>query len=114
MITPRLNDLVALLRETGIRADIDPRNLQPPCAWVAAKRIPDWTMCQPEITADIVLIAPDNGVPHALDALENMLTSVVDTLATEGHPISDVSLSDTVTLSGIGSPLPAFTIETTI
>lgn len=114
MISEKLSSILTTLRGEGLRADVDPRNLTAPCIWVSPRAITDWTLCQPETQLDIVLIAPDNGIPTAIRTLETLLEKSIPALQSLGAGIDHVALNETVTLSGVGSPLPAFRIETTL
>ena len=89
------------LAAAGIRATIDPRNVNPPCALVTVDRV-DATMggCT-TVDALVLLIAPDVGMPAALDTLGDML----DRIAT--IPGISAALPDTFTGPTSGQPLPA-------
>ncbi|WP_069160078.1 hypothetical protein [Nocardia altamirensis] len=104
-ITAVLGGVVAALRRAGVRAGVDPRDLNPPCAWVTGRSIAhDLLGGGGTVTADVYLIAPDTGAAQALWALSGMLTKALTVLEPDG----DTSLSERVTLPGGGGPLPAF------
>lgn len=112
-IMGKVNDVVTLLRNNGIAASVDPRDLNPPCAWVSARSLPTsrLVMCGDRpIQIDVYLIAIDNGVEEALKSLTAMLDSALSVL----QPTGEVSLSEAITLPSGGGPLPAFrfTLET--
>jgi hypothetical protein len=69
--------LVELLDAAGVTAYLDPRDLEPPCAWVTPGTIStDATLALDELLVDwrVYLIAPGGlDVPGQLDALGVML-----------------------------------------
>lgn len=89
--------------EAGIPATTDPRNVNPPGAWVGLDQLTDpilyggWATA----TAVVMLVAPDVGHPRALTILSDLL----DTLGV-AVPVSTVA-ADTATLSASPTPLPA-------
>ncbi|WP_330182821.1 hypothetical protein OHB26_03660 [Nocardia sp. NBC_01503] len=102
-----LDIVVSQLRAAGIRASVDPRDLNPPCAWVAARTVAhDLLGGGGTVTADIYLIAPNIGVPQALKTLTGLLDQALTVIA----PDADTSLSERVPLPSGGDPLPAFRI----
>lgn len=114
MIFDKLTEIESALRDVGLKATVDPRELNPPAAWVSANRVVDQTLClDPAITVDVVLIAPDNGIRPAIQKLDEMLTLAMPALTGVCSSIEDISLNDSAALSGVGS-LPAFIVTVTI
>lgn len=106
-----LDRLAASLTAAGVPTAVDPRNLNPPCAWVTGKTMssPHFLCGSGLITADVYLIVPDSGTPTALDALDVLLDKALTVVTAEG----DISLSESVALP-TGAPLPAYKITTEI
>lgn len=114
MIVEKLTEIETALREGGLKATVDPRELNPPAVWVSANNAVDQTLCMdPVITVDVVLIAPDNGIRPAIKTLDDMLTVALPSLASVCSSIENISLNDSAALSGVGS-LPAFIVTVTI
>ena len=97
-----LDALVAQLDAAGVRATVDPRNVNPPCALVTVDRVDATLGGCPTVDALVLLVAPDVGMPAALDTLGDML----DRVATV--PGVSAALPDTFTGPAAGQPLPAF------
>jgi len=107
-LTDSLDRVVTALQSTGMHATTDPRNIAPPCAWVTIGDVRDPTLCGGiDVRAAVCLIAADNGTPHALDALGDLLDSALTVLTLE-EPAKPM----TVTPPGV-APLPALVITTT-
>ncbi|QFG13039.1 tail terminator [Gordonia phage Schiebs] len=94
------------LTAAGLPATTDPRNINPPCAWVTLGAATFPTLCGDlDATASVLLIVPDNGMPTAMHQLGELLDRF--TAAEVDLPTGDV-LPDTVTIPGAGAgPLPA-------
>ncbi|MCP2281066.1 hypothetical protein [Nocardia amikacinitolerans] len=104
-VAAMLDGLAVELRAAGVRASVDPRDLNPPCAWVVGRSIAHELLGGGgTVTADVFLIAPDAGVPQAY----RTLTGLLDLALTVLEPDADTSLSESVTLPGGGGPMPAF------
>ncbi|MBF6483845.1 hypothetical protein IU431_06695 [Nocardia otitidiscaviarum] len=104
-IAAQLEDVAAQLRAAGVRASVEPRDLNPPCAWVVGRSLAHELLSGGgTLTADVYLIAPDTGIMAALAAL----TELLDLALTVIEPDADTSLSESVTLPGGGGPLPAY------
>ena len=115
MIIEKVEAVREAIAAGGIPAHLDARDVHPPAAWVSAVRAEDFTMCmEPTVTVDIVLIAGDAGIRHSLTALDEMLDDLLEILSPVVASIESVSLSESATLSGVGSPLPAFIVTVTI
>ncbi|AWY04758.1 hypothetical protein PQC61_gp12 [Gordonia phage Emperor] len=104
-----INDAVAevetALRGAGLAASADPRQLNPPCAWVSATGLTHELLSGGgTVRLDVYLIAPDHGVTAALDVLSTLLDKALDAL----DPATETSLNEAVTLPAGGGPLPAF------
>jgi hypothetical protein len=106
-----LEGVAQVLRDAGVRASVDPQNLNPPCAWVSTSKYAVEYLCGEGIlTVDIYLITINNGVPQAIKSLQSMLTRALTVLEPEG----DVSLAESVSLASGGDGLPAYKITITV
>ncbi|MBF6085296.1 hypothetical protein IU485_28405 [Nocardia cyriacigeorgica] len=106
-----LDQVVATLAAGGVRASVDPRNLNPPCAWVVGRSVAhDLLGGGGTVTVNVYLIAPDAGTPQAWRTLTELLN---DTLAVL-DPDADTELSESITLPGGGGPVPAFLVSVDI
>ncbi|MFW0784506.1 hypothetical protein AAFP35_08275 [Gordonia sp. CPCC 206044] len=111
-ILDELNALVTTLRDAGVDAYLDPRDLNPPCAWVVAR---NFTVCQTiggsgEMQVEVYLIVPDLG--YEQDCLQ--LNALLDRALEVIQPDEPVSLSEQVGIPGVTSPLPAYQITVNI
>lgn len=106
-IAAQLDTLTAALKAVDLRAAVDPRDLNPPCVWVAPRSMSHELLSGGgTMRADLYLIAPDSGAAQALRTLSGLLDLVLAVVA----PDADTSLSESVTLPGGGQPLPAFRV----
>ncbi|GMV27720.1 MAG: hypothetical protein AMXMBFR58_37510 [Phycisphaerae bacterium] len=104
-----LGRVVDRLREAGIDATTDPRDLNPPCAWVTVHDITTPVLCGSyEVRAAVCLIAGDAGSPQSLAALGAMLDTVTDCV-TFDEPVAPMNIQP----PGVGAPIPALVIVTT-
>ncbi|MFC4127387.1 hypothetical protein [Nocardia rhizosphaerae] len=102
-----LDELVALITEdAGLRASIDPRNINAPAVWVSARQIDHDILAGGTVTVDLWLIAPDTGIPNALGVLSEMLAAVLSVV----DPDAPTSLAESVRLPDAPAPLPAFRV----
>lgn len=102
-----LDQVCETLKTAGVNATIDPRNLNPPCAWVAAQTLPvaRRTMCgDMPMKVGIYLIAGDAGVPEAYATLNDLLLKALTVLEQDG----EIDLATSVSVPSGGGPLPAF------
>lgn len=110
-VAAELDRVVTLLRGNAIRASVDPRDLNPPCVWVAARTLAhDLLGGGGTLRAELYLIAPDTGAGRALRTLTTLLGQVLALV----DPDADTSLGEAVTLPGGGQPLPAFRVTVDI
>lgn len=114
-ILSALEHVVAAL-EPEIPATLDPRNINPPSAWVAGRRAEDLTLCnRPSlIVADVYLIARDAGTPAALESLDEMLDLALDNLGAAGIAVADIALDEGITIPSGGGPLPSYRLTVNI
>lgn len=104
-----LDRVTARLRAAGIDATTDPRNLNPPCAWVTVHDITTPTLCGSyEVRAAVCLIAGDAGSPQSLDALGSMLDLAADCVSFD-EPVAPMTIQP----PGVGTSIPALVIVTT-
>lgn len=92
----------------GIRASMEPRDLNAPCAWVSPNQATTGMyMCGGgEMRVDIYLVAPDHGYVRAMLVLEDLLSKALEVV----QPDEPVSLDSSVVLPDSANPLPAFLI----
>lgn len=116
MISENLDYLVDVLQTAGIDATVDPPALNPPAAWVTAKRLDRSNLSGGwAVVADVFFIVPDNGIPHALLLLDDLLMTALDAINNDDHlELTDTALDEAVTLPQGGSPLPAYRLTITI
>lgn len=113
MIVEKLADVVAVLRDSGISASENPPMLNPPCAWVCARRLDEFVFCGAgTIVFDVFLIARAIEIPNALLDLDALLQKALVALA--DYTIESVTLDENVTLPQRGGPMPAFKITISI
>lgn len=104
-----LESIAADLREAGLRAEVDPQKLNPPCVWVALTSLQvDRLDGTGEANVQLTFVSPDHGTTSALDELTTMLAGAVDAVDLIGE-IETIAIS----LPNQGNtPLPA--LRTTI
>lgn len=109
-ISQGMKHLEVVLNRHGINASIDPPTVPVPGVWLSASRIDTVTLCgQRDLWVDCFLIAPDNGVPAALDELAALFDKFITAADTAGLEVTNTNLGQMVTLPNTG-PLPAFLI----
>jgi hypothetical protein len=104
-ILEALDSVRAELSSVGIRAEVDPRDVNPPGAWIALNSIEHGqVMCGGGVVrTHVYLIVPDTGVAEATTQLSELLTSALRVFDPD-----DSTTATTVQLPGGGNPLPAF------
>lgn len=103
-----LTRVVDALKAAGINATTDPRDLTMPGAWVTVHDVINPSLCGGyDVRADVCLMVADNGAPHAVAALGDLL-HLAATVLTFDEPVQPM----TVTPPG-GAPTPALVIVTT-
>ena len=109
MILEHLKALTEIV-DPAVPASLDPRDVNPPAAWISGRRAEDLTLAgdPATIVCDIYLVARDAGIPDALEALEAMSTALTEQLAAAGVGIESIALDEAVTLPTGGGPLPAY------
>lgn len=110
-IPEALAGVVSLLRDAGLAAVTDPRDLNPPGAVVALGPVQFNLLCG-DCTAEatVYLVAPDVGMDQNVATLAQLL----DTAAAVAPP-SDLARPDSFIVPGAGqSPLPAIRYTTQI
>lgn len=112
MVVETAEKLISALGDIGIPASIDPPALNPPCAWIAARKLRARNLHGGfQIEFDIYLIARDTGIPESIRVLDSMLFDVVGMADTHDFEITDTSLGEAVTLPAGGGPLPAYRVS---
>lgn len=111
-IMATLDGLVDALRAEGLRASVEPRDLNAPCAWVTpSQTTTGMYLCgDGELRVDVYLIAPDHGYVRSLQTLEDSLAKALQVI----EPDEAVSLAESVVLPDSPNPLPAFLITVKI
>lgn len=96
----------------GLRASMEPRDLNAPCVWVSPNQATTGMyMCGGgELRVDVYLIAPDHGYVRAMETLEGLLSASLNVI----EPDEPVSLDESVVLPDNANPLPAFLITVKI
>lgn len=94
----------------GVRATIDARNVNPPCALIAAP-VFRWVFDAGRIQADwrVLLVVPSSGATAELKTLGELLDKIAGVLA--GVPVQATPMQ--YTDPGGGDPLPAYQIAWT-
>lgn len=109
-IVGALERIVNELRAQGIRANIDPVKLTPPCAWVTVTQVAHTRLCGgAEATVSVLLVTTDRPPALAHTNLGDLLSlalAVVD-------PTEPTVTNEAVKLTDNGQPLPAYRITTT-
>lgn len=103
-----LDDLAGDMRGVGLRAEVDPKRLNPPCVWVSLTNFQvarlDGTA---EATVQLTFVSPDHGTTSALDELTTMVSAAADVVDLI-EPIETIAIS----LPNQGNtPLPALRTE---
>lgn len=103
-------DLATTLTAGGVRAVIDARDLNPPCALVAAP-VFRWVFDSGRVTADwrVVAVVPSSGAMTELKALGDMLDTIAGVLG--GAPVQATPMA--YPDPGGGDPLPAYQLTWT-
>lgn len=113
MIVEKIADVVTVLRDAGISASENPPMLNPPCAWVCARRIEEFLLCDGNtVVFDVYLISRAIEIPNALSDLSELLKKALSALG--DYEIESVTLDENVTLPQGGGPMPAFKITVSI
>lgn len=105
-----LDQIVNGLRAQGIRANVDPVKLTPPCAWVTVTQVAHNHLggCA-EVTIDVLLITTDRPPAIAHAALGQLLTTALAVV----EPTEATRTNEAVKLTDGGQPLPAYRMTTT-
>ena len=111
MVTDALDTVLAALAAGGIDATVEPPEVNPPSAWIAARRLDTETLgCRWRVVVDVYLIVPDTGIRYALDTLDGLLARALDALDAADLEIDGTDLDQSVTLPTGGGQLPAYRI----
>lgn len=103
-----LDSVVAALVLAGVDATTDPRNLNPPCAWVTVHDVAQVALCgEPIVRAAVALITGDRGAPVSVGELGDLLDKALTVLA-----LDEPARAATITPPG-QAPLPALVLVTT-
>lgn len=111
VLSASASEVIDLLAGAGVRAHTDPRDMDPPCAWISPQEITYPTLAghPAHITWEVYLIVPDTGAPlaHMGDLIARTATVLPGlTMRTLGLTVPSLS----------PDPLPAatFTVETEV
>lgn len=103
--------IAGLLRTAGVRANVDPTKLTPPCAWIQPTQIEHTRLCGGGVVTVVVwLVSPDRPPAQA----HTILGGLLDTALAVIDPTEATTTADSLTLTNSGQPLPAYRITTTI
>lgn len=98
--------LVASLNAAGVRANLDPANLNLPGAWVTVEQIAPLTLAgNLELAAVVYLINPDTDYARAYPALASLYNLVATVLTPDGPVVPQG-----VVMPGDPTPLPALRV----
>lgn len=94
------------LTAAGVPASIDPRDVNPPAAWVHLGQWTYDTLCGDVTNAQLVvdLVAPDIGVSDALALLDDLEAGAVLVLGPPRDPVTPTTLQ----LPSDGTALPCY------
>lgn len=112
MIGTALAQIADQLAQAGIAATIDPRNVNPPGAWVTLRTFDPDVLCSPTsglLAAEVWLIAQDSGAPTAYAQLDSMLKLALAAIEASGRVEAD-----RLELPSGGGPRPAYRIPITV
>ncbi|MFD8101941.1 hypothetical protein ACFV24_20580 [Nocardia fluminea] len=109
-IVGTLDRIVNDLRAQGLRANIDPVKLTPPCAWVTVTQVAHTRLggCA-EATVSVLLVTTDRPPPLAHASLGELLDKALAVV----DPTEPTVTNEAVKLTDNGQPLPAYRITTT-
>ena len=109
MLADAAEKLIDALADVGVIASTDPPALNPPCAWIAGRRLGERTLAGGyKITLDCYLIARDTGIPESIRVLDSMLIDALDAADSHDFDLDSSSLGESVALPNGGAPLPAY------
>lgn len=83
-----------VLTAAGIRATVDPRNVRPPCVWVAFTGATRRTTCTVAASVAATVMAPGPANLDALKAIDALAGQVQEALNAAGLPWSATELVD--------------------
>lgn len=111
-IPAALDEFTAALTEAGLRAESEPKRLNPPCAWVTARSIThEYLDGTGTLNVYVYLIAPDTGTANALGQLTRMMNTALGVFT----PTEDTSTAERVAVATVSNlPLPAYRMATEI
>lgn len=108
-LSAALGRVVDALKDAGVNATTDARNLNAPCAFVTVNQVAGVTLCgEIRVTADVYLIGNDRGGRLSIEELGKLLDHAL-TVLTLDEPARMV----VATPPGLGGPVPALLITTT-
>lgn len=104
-ILEALDAVRAELQSVGIRAEADPRDVNPPAAWIKLSDIQHGNYMDGggTIRTHVYLIVPDNGYVESTTQLTDMLNDALRVFDPD-----DATIPESVQLPGGGNPLPAY------
>lgn len=116
MIKDKLDHMVTVTKGAGISATLDPPKINPPGAWICARRLDTETLPGFFTTvADVYLITRDTGIIPALETLDVMLEKLIDAIHNDDAlEIVSSALDESVTLPHGAAPLPAYRLSVNI
>lgn len=112
MVIDALEQVAAALEDHGVAATADPPRVNPPAAWLSARRLGRANLAGGHaVIVDVFLIARDSGIPAALESLEDLLGRALDAARAYGLEVTETDLAQSVTLPQGGGPMPAYRLQ---
>lgn len=99
-----LDTVRAELASVGIRAEVDPRDVNPPGAWISLNEVQHGVVVDGSgvVRTHVYLIVPDTGIAQSTTQLSEMLTSALRVFDPD-----EATIVTTVQLPSGGNPLPS-------
>lgn len=105
-----LDQLAAGLAGVGIDASADPRDLDPPCAFLSAQTLDHNILCGAgTLAVDVYLIGGDHDPLAVYDVLDDLLRYALTVI----EPVEPTEVNTVVDLPN-GPHLPAYRVRTTV
>lgn len=106
-IVATLESVVEVLETAGVRAYIDPADVNTPCVWLLPTDLDPGYLCgSGMLTVELYLVVGDAPTIHSITALTDLLEQVTNVLDTDGT----FDLGAAVQFPGGGVPLPAYKV----
>ena len=114
MLQDVIDSIVDLLKDHGIRATADARNINAPCCFVTVTRFDRPTLDSSwRATGEVLAISRDLGGLADICALSNFVDDIIDALEPEGVAIESIETNQQAT-PPTGGTLPAVRLTYTL